>query len=107
MTGPTAGNLLVLVFMEPSPDTVLVATKNMVDAPVGEETVILQLQNGQYYGLDEIGVRIWSLLKTPVKVGDIVTVLLEEYEVDPEECHREVVRLVSELMAEGLVEVRE
>lgn len=92
--------------MEPSPDTLLVATRNMVDAPVGEGTVILQLQNGQYYGLDEVGVRIWSLLKSPVTVGDIEAVLLKEYDVDPEECHREVVRLVSELMSEGLVEVQ-
>jgi hypothetical protein len=92
--------------MQPSMDTVLVATRNMVDAPVGDGAVILQLQNGQYYGLDEVGVRIWNLLKSPVTVGDIEAVLLAEYEVDPKECHREVVRLVSELMAEGLVEVR-
>jgi hypothetical protein len=93
--------------MEPSRDTVLVTTRNMVDAPVGDGAVILQLQNGQYYGLDEVGVRIWNLLKTPVTVGEIEAVLLAEYDGDPEECHREVVRLVSELMQEGLVEVQE
>ena len=92
--------------MEHSSDTVFVVTSNMVDAEIGEGAVILQLQNGQYYGLDEVGVRIWDLLKSPVTVGDIEAVLLKEYDVDPEECHREVVRLVSELMAEGLVEVR-
>ena len=91
--------------MEPSPDTVLVATRKMVDASVGEETIILQLQNGQYYSLDEVGVRIWNLLKTRVTVREIEAALLAEYEVDAEECHREVVRLVSELMEEGLVEV--
>ena len=92
--------------MELSRDVVLVATRNMVDAPVGEGAVILQLQNGQYYALDEVGLRIWNLLKTPVTVEDIEAVLLQEYDVDPEECHREVVRLVSELMTEGLVEVQ-
>ena len=91
--------------MEPSRDTVIVATRNMVDAPVGEGAVILQLHNGQYYGLDEVGVRIWSLLKTPVTVGDIERAILEEYEVDPAVCHEEVARLVSELIEEGLVEV--
>ena len=68
--------------------------------------MILHLGNGQYFGLEDTGARIWSLLKEPVRIQEIVETLVQEYEVDRTVCEREVHSLVNGLIQEGLVEVR-
>jgi hypothetical protein len=48
------------------------------------ELVLLDLQSGTYFGLNEVGSRIWELMESPVSVADINTKLLEEFEVSDE-----------------------
>lgn len=91
--------------MDLSRDSTVVATPLQVGADLGEEVIILHLTNGRYFGLGNVGARIWKLLRDPVTIGEIERVLLEEYEVAPERCHDEVQRLVNQLVDQGLVEV--
>jgi hypothetical protein len=93
--------------MELSSDSVIVATPHHVGADLGEEVIVLHLNNGLYFGLDKVGARIWKILEKPVRVGEIERVLLEEYDVESQRCHDEVLRLVSDLVDRELVEVQE
>ena len=85
--------------------SVVVAAKDQVSSDLGEEVVILNLKNGVYYGLDEVGARIWGLIQEPKAVEEIRDVLLDEYEVEVERCERDLLALLEELVADGLVEV--
>ncbi|HUE95142.1 MAG TPA: PqqD family peptide modification chaperone [Longimicrobiaceae bacterium] len=87
--------------------SVVAASSNLVAAELGEEVVILNLKDAQYFGLKEIGLRVWQLLQRPVTMGEIEAVVLEEYDVEPERCREELSRLVSGLVERGLVEVKE
>ena len=87
-------------------DAVVAAAQDQVFSDLGGEVAILNLKNGVYYGLDEIGARIWSLIQEPAVVGDVRDALLEEYEVEPERCEQDLLTLLEELLAEGLVELR-
>lgn len=70
----------------------------------GEE-VVLDLANGVYWGLDEIGTRIWTLLHEHDRPEDILRIMLEEYDV-AEDCLRQDLHdLVTRLEDNGLVEV--
>ena len=89
-----------------SPETLVVAVKEQMSTSLGEEAVILQLKKGVYYGLNPLGARIWELLKEPRTVRDIKEVILAEYEVGPEQCEQDLLRLLKELAAHGLIEVR-
>ncbi len=80
--------------------------KEQVSCDVGGETAVLNLANGAYYGLDAVGTRIWSLLAEPKTVSQIRAALLQEYQVIPERCERDLWRFLSELAEENLVEVR-
>jgi len=82
-------------------------TREQVSCDVGGEAAVLNLANGAYYGLDAVGARIWNLLATPKTVSQIRDALLEEYEVVPEHCERDLWRFLSELAEEGLIEVRD
>ena len=70
------------------------------------ETILLQMNSGLYYGLNEIGAVIWEMIQTPQQFKDIQNKLLETYEVTPEVCELEVTKLISELYEARLVEVK-
>ena len=93
--------------MEISSDSTVAVKQRLVSADLGEEVILLHLDNGLYFGLGNVGARIWQLLEKPVKVGEIERVLLEEYDVDPDTCHAEVGNLLNKLVEENLVEVTE
>jgi hypothetical protein len=84
----------------------VVAAKDQVSSDLGGEVAILDLKAGVYYGLDAVGARIWSLIQEPRTVNEIRNILLEEYEVEPEHCERDLLALLRRLADEGLVEVR-
>jgi len=70
---------------------------------VGEETVILDLATGTYFGLDPVGARIWELVGEGKSLGEVCEQMLEEYEVSREELEGDVLRLAEELAGRGLV----
>lgn len=92
--------------MKLTPDSTVVASGSLVSADIGEgEVILLHLENGRYFGLHEVSARVWKLLENPITVREIERVLLDEYEIEVERCHDEVLRLLSDLLDEGLVEV--
>jgi hypothetical protein len=67
------------------------------------EAVILNLESGTYFGLDPVGTRIWSLLQEDGSLRRAFEALLQEYDVAPEKLEGDILRLVEELRAKGLV----
>jgi hypothetical protein len=90
-----------------SDHSVVVATKHQVSCDLAGEVAILNVKSGVYYGLDPLGARIWNLMQEPRKVAEIQTAITDEYEVEPERCARHVASLLEELLAEGLIEVKD
>ena len=70
------------------------------------EVVILNMKDDVYYGLDEVGGRIWSLIQDPITFDEIVQHLLEEYDVEYQECVNDVRELLEEMLTKGLIEVQ-
>lgn len=90
-----------------SNDTIVVAAEDQVSSDLGGEVAILDLKVGVYYGLDEVGARVWELIQEPKSVGDVRDVLVEEYDVAPERCERDLFALLERLAERGLIEVRD
>jgi hypothetical protein len=88
-------------------NSVVAATKEQVASDLAGEVILLSLQTGQYYGLDQVGARIWELVQRPTRVADIRDAIVREYEVDLEQCEHDVLVLVRELVTEGLIEVKD
>ena len=84
----------------------VVASKDQISSDLGGEKAILDLKAGMYYGLDGVGARVWDLIQEPRNVGDIRDFLLDEYDVAPERCERDLLALLQRLADEGLIEVR-
>lgn len=93
--------------MKLSRDSMVVAASSQVGADLGEEIILLHLESGHYFGLENVGARIWRLMEKPTAVREIERVLLEEYDIEPDKCQEEVLQLLSDLLDHGLVEVTE
>lgn len=76
-----------------------------LSAPVGDEVVVLEIDAGVYYGMNEVAARVWKLVQEPRSVAQIRDVILDEFEVDRETATRDVIRLIEEMAARGLVEL--
>jgi hypothetical protein len=87
-------------------ETRVVASKGQVSSELGGEVVILDLKAGVYHGLDGTGTRIWTLLQEPRLVSDIRDTIIQEYDVEPERCESDLLGLLDELAAKGLVEIQ-
>ena len=74
-----------------------------IASAVGDETVILHLKNGAYYGLDAVGTRIWELLKEGHAPAAICARMADEYDVAPDVIEADVRRLLGELEASDIV----
>lgn len=86
--------------------TLVVASKDQISRDLDGETVILNLKSGIYCGLNEVGAHIWQLVQEATSVKDIRDTLLREYEVEPDQCERELLVLLRELADNGLIEVK-
>ena len=87
--------------------SVVCASAHQLSSDVSGEAVILDLERSVYYGLDPVGATVWRLLTVPRPVNELVDAVLAEFEVDREQCERDVVALLQEMAARGLVEVRD
>jgi hypothetical protein len=90
-----------------TPRTVVVASKKQLTCDLSGEAAILHVDSGQYYGLDPVGARIWALVQQPCSVRALCDAILEEYEVEPERCERDVCQLLESLSGAGLIEIRD
>jgi hypothetical protein len=70
------------------------------------ESVLLNVKSGRYFGLDEVGTRMWGVLTSSESLGAGCETLLTEYDVDRERLEQDVLGLVGKLAEHGLLEVR-
>lgn len=76
---------------------------DVISRKVGDEVVLLDLQRGVYFGLDEIGARVWTLLSSGNEPAEIVAALAREFEAPVETIDVDVRKLLGELRDEGLI----
>ena len=68
------------------------------------ESVFLNLNSGRYFGLDEVGTRMWQVLTTAPSVQAGYELLLDEYDAEADRLRQDVSDLLDKLVAHGLVE---
>jgi hypothetical protein len=76
-----------------------------VAADVAGETVLMSLERSRCYGLGGIGSEIWGRLSSPVRVADLVAEFNQRYEAPPGVIERDVLQMLAQLAAEGLIRV--
>ncbi|WP_167737471.1 PqqD family protein [Sphingomonas parva] len=86
-------------------DPIVSRRASLLEAEVDGELVGLHVDRGTCYGFNGTATRIWALIEQPKRVSELQTVLLDEYDVDPETCRAQLMELLGELEQDGLVSV--
>jgi hypothetical protein len=85
--------------------SVVTAKRDLLCCELGDTAVMLDLGSGVYYGLDPVGTRIWTLIQQPMTLGAVITLVLEEYAVEPARCEEDLRRFLAEMVQRNLVDV--
>ena len=91
--------------LEISENTTISPTQGQISSELDDEAIILNLNSGIYYGLNEVGARVWELIQQPQSFRELLDALLEEYDVSIEGCKQDLTKILLDLKNAGLVEV--
>ena len=69
------------------------------------EAILLQLEEGMYFGLDPVGTRLWQLMAERGALRDVLDVARQEFDVDPSTLERDLLALVRQLAEKKLLSV--
>ena len=90
----------------------MVTLKDRVSAPphvlvrfLDRESVLLNLDTEQYFGLDETGTRMWQLLTASPNIDAAYEELLAEFDVEPQLLRDNLTDLLERLVENGLLQV--
>jgi hypothetical protein len=84
-------------------DQSFTVSKDVLFQEVGGETVLLDLDSERYFGLDEVGTRIWALISEGVAVREMADTMLEEYDIDRSTLETDIEALLVSLLEAGLI----
>ncbi|NKB87612.1 MAG: PqqD family peptide modification chaperone [Acidobacteria bacterium] len=85
--------------------TTLERYNEIMTAEMGEELVMLHIDQGSYFGLDEIGREIWALLESPISFSGLCGKLSEQFDADAETLQTDVTAFLTRLARNDLVTV--
>ncbi len=88
-----------------SPTATIVRSSDQVSGDLDGKVVLLSIENGEYYNMNEVGSRIWALLEKPMTVEALIAQLLAEFDVERAACEREVATFLKQLRKDRLLVV--
>jgi hydroxymethylpyrimidine pyrophosphatase-like HAD family hydrolase len=72
-------------------DTIIVQAEGIDATDLNGEKVMMNLDKGQYFALNQVGSRIWDIINKPASVKEITDTLIKEYDIDEETCKSSVI----------------
>lgn len=78
---------------------------NFVSSESDNELFLMSLENNSYYGLDEIGKRVFEIIQKPLSFSEIVQILMNEYDVDEETCKTDLENFFNSLHKENIINI--
>jgi hypothetical protein len=80
-------------------------SNDLISTEVDGEAVLMSVEKGRYYGLDDVGTEIWRRLEQPTRIERLVTAMKEHFEGDPETIETEVLAFLTNMAEQELLEV--
>ncbi|MBI1299807.1 lasso peptide biosynthesis PqqD family chaperone [bacterium] len=84
-------------------ESVIHRSSDVMASHIDEDLVMMNIDRGQYYALDEIGADIWARLEEPTQVQDLCHQLQRQYRVNPMTCEADVLALLNDMYENDLL----
>ena len=75
----------------------------LVSSEIDNERIMMNIKTGEYYGLDAIGNRIWTLLEKPIKISSLIEILVAEFNVSANQCESDTMEFLNLLSEKKLI----
>ena len=75
------------------------------DTNIDGETVMMDIENGEYYALNEVGTRVWEPTKEKITINNIISILLNEYDVNADQCRESILNFIERLYYDDLIKI--
>jgi hypothetical protein len=85
--------------------SIVKASEKVLFSEIEKEAVILGIQSGRYFGLNDIATVIWNQIESPKLVKDIISELSLEYSGDKTTIKDDILLFLSELYNQHLIEI--
>jgi len=72
-----------------------------------KELVMMNMDKGKYYGMEDTGKVIWDFLEQSRTVGEVCAEVCKQFEIEPEVAEKDTIDFLNHLVEEGLVVVQE
>lgn len=85
----------------------LVQCEGNVVSDMDGEKVMLNIQQGKYYNLGQVGGDIWTAIRRPATVNEIVGSIMSTYEIAADVCEQDVIAFLQHMLDEKLIRIVE
>jgi hypothetical protein len=86
-------------------NSIVSCNKEILAANMDSEIVMMRVETGKYYSLGKMGSVLWSMLESPVSVQSIIDTLLDKYQIERDQCEKEVLEFLNQASREGLLKL--
>jgi hypothetical protein len=87
--------------------TTLKRNPEIISSKIDDEVVMMSIEEGKYFGLDPIGSIIWELLEEPLSLENIIPKLVEEFDVDEEQCFQDSSSFILDMLNKKTLLIQE
>lgn len=72
---------------------------------IGDETVLMNIETGDYLGINGVGTDIWNILSSPLKIEDLISEILKRYDVSEEVCTTQINTFLDTMLKQNMLSI--
>ena len=84
-------------------DTLIQRNNEILTSDLDGEKVMMSIQLGEYYGLGKTGSFIWDHIEEPIKIKDLIELIISKYNVEKEKCLKDITPFLNDLFDKQLI----
>jgi len=85
--------------------TIVKRNPKIVFNQVDDDLVMMDIDQGSYFGLNPVGAAIWSRIENEISVGDLINKLLDEYDIDASVCKNDTLAFLESTVEKGFIQI--
>lgn len=83
--------------------TTLQRNDEVIEADIDGDKVMMDIESGNYYGLDPVARRIWEILETPMTANQVAEQLIQEFDVSLDQCQTDIQPFIEDMVNNQLL----
>lgn len=93
--------------MEINNTDILSRNVEILSSDMDGETVMMSVENSEYYSLSKVGTKIYDILSKEMSFTELIDILTKEYSVDREVCEKDTKEFLEELLKKNIIKIKE